>query len=218
MPLASLATVAAEGRCARRREPLASPGPTTPAIRRAPTMSRALFDRQLQDQLDAGPPDFWIGRRSRSLGEALLFVERAKATGLPVMATMCFETLPARSRTRATRPASAAKRLGRRGRGHRRRELPRTGRRSSSRSPSTMVEAVAGAVPVASQPVGVCRPRTAAPDFTRGPSFPYALTPMTLARARSGQRSPPMRATPASATSAPVLRFGRRTRPARWPR
>src|SRR5437660_7028761 len=53
---------------------------------------RALFDRQLQDQLDAGPPDFWIGETFSYVAEALLFVERAKRTGLPVMVTMSFET------------------------------------------------------------------------------------------------------------------------------
>src|SRR6187551_227771 len=52
---------------------------------------RALFDRQLQGQLDAGPPDLWIGETFSWLGEALLFVERAKPTGLPVMVTMSFE-------------------------------------------------------------------------------------------------------------------------------
>ena len=71
---------------------------------------RGLFDRQLQDQLDAGPPDFWIGETFSYTGEALLFVERAKATGLPVMATMCFERLPARSYEGDT-PGEAAKRL-----------------------------------------------------------------------------------------------------------
>src|SRR5581483_7509442 len=49
---------------------------------------RALFDRQLQDMLDAGPPDFWVGETFSYLGEALLFVERASpprtnATRLP---------------------------------------------------------------------------------------------------------------------------------------
>jgi betaine-homocysteine S-methyltransferase len=39
--------------------------------------TRALFDRQLQDQIDAGPPDFWIGE-TFGWREALLFVERAK--------------------------------------------------------------------------------------------------------------------------------------------
>ena len=72
----------------------------------SPDHVRALLDRQLQDQVDAGPPDFFIGETFSFLGEALLFVERAKLTGLPVMATMSFETMPPR-RTRATRPASA---------------------------------------------------------------------------------------------------------------
>src|SRR6266496_2998165 len=37
---------------------------------------RALLDRQLQDQIDSGPPDFWIGETFSYTGEALLFVER----------------------------------------------------------------------------------------------------------------------------------------------
>src|SRR5437870_11771941 len=69
---------------------------------------RALFDRQLQDQTDAGPPDFWIGETFSYLAEALLFVERAKATGLPVMATMCFEQAMPRSYEDLT-PAECAK-------------------------------------------------------------------------------------------------------------
>jgi len=52
---------------------------------------RALFDRQLQDMLDAGGVDLWVGETFSYLGEALLFVERAKATDLPVMVTMSFE-------------------------------------------------------------------------------------------------------------------------------
>src|SRR4029450_9950456 len=76
----------------------------------SPDHVRALLDRQLQDQLDAGPPDFWIGETFSYTGEALLFVERAKATGLPVMATMCFEKLPARSYEGDT-PSDAAKKL-----------------------------------------------------------------------------------------------------------
>ena len=68
-----------------------------PADAASPDHVRALLDRQLQDQLDAGPPDFWIGETFSFLGEALLFVERAKQTGLPVMVTMSFETLPAKA-------------------------------------------------------------------------------------------------------------------------
>ena len=58
---------------------------------------RGLFDRQLQDMLDAGPPNFWVGETFSHLGEALLFVERAKATGLPAMVTMSFEQAKPRS-------------------------------------------------------------------------------------------------------------------------
>ena len=94
-----------------------------PADPASPDHVRGLFDRQLQDQIDAGPPDFWIGETFSYLGEALLFVERAKATGLPVMATMSFEKLPA-SPTRATRRGDCAERARGGRRRHRRCELP----------------------------------------------------------------------------------------------
>ena len=71
---------------------------------------RELFDRQLRDQSDAGPPDFWIGETFSYLGEALLFVERAKATGRPVMVTMSFEQPVARSYEGDT-PADCARKL-----------------------------------------------------------------------------------------------------------
>ncbi len=41
--------------------------------------------------------DFWIGETFSYLGEALLFVERATLTGLPVMVTMSFDAMPAAS-------------------------------------------------------------------------------------------------------------------------
>ena len=71
---------------------------------------RGLFDRQLQDQTDAGGVDFWIGETFSFVGEALLFVERAKRTGLPVMATMCFEQALPRSYEGDT-PAECARKL-----------------------------------------------------------------------------------------------------------
>src|SRR6202167_3133502 len=51
---------------------------------------RKTFDEQLAVQVDAGV-DFIIGETFSWLGEALLAVERAKKTGLPVMVTICFE-------------------------------------------------------------------------------------------------------------------------------
>src|SRR4029434_8348355 len=71
---------------------------------------RELFDRQLRDQTDAGPPDFWIGETFSYLGEALLFVERAKSTALRVMVTMSCEQPVARSYEGDT-PADCARRL-----------------------------------------------------------------------------------------------------------
>jgi betaine-homocysteine S-methyltransferase len=140
---------------------------------------RSLFDRQLQDQLDAGPPDFWIGETFSFLGEALLFVERAKATGLPVMVTMSFETLPAKA-YEGDAPGEAAKKLAEAGAdvvgvnclNGPAQQLPIA---------LEMVQALGGAVPVAAQPVAY-RTSEEEPDFTSGPDFPYALTPKTLAR------------------------------------
>jgi betaine-homocysteine S-methyltransferase len=124
---------------------------------------RALLDRQLQDQVDAGPPDFWIGETFSYLGEALLFVERAKATGLPVMVTMSFEKRPFVS-YEGDDPGTCARRLADAGADivgvnclngpdH---QLPIA---------REMVRAVAGAVPVAAQPVAYAT-TDEHPDFT----------------------------------------------------
>jgi betaine-homocysteine S-methyltransferase len=140
---------------------------------------RALLDRQLQDQMDAGPPDFWIGETFSYTGEALLFVERAKATGLPVMATMCFEKLPARSYEDDT-PADAAKKLADAGAdivgvnclNGPAQQLPIA---------VEMVRAVGTGTPVAAQPVAYATTNDS-PDFTSWHDFPYGLSARTLAR------------------------------------
>jgi betaine-homocysteine S-methyltransferase len=150
--------------------------PSDPA---GPDHVRKLFDRQLQDQIDAGPPDLWIGETFSYLGEALLFVERAKATGRPVMVTMSFETLPARV-YEGDAAGEAAKKLADAGAdivgvnclNGPAQQLPIS---------AEMVKAVGGAVPVAAQPVAYATTERE-PDFTSGAAFPYALTPMTLAR------------------------------------
>jgi betaine-homocysteine S-methyltransferase len=141
---------------------------------------RALLDRQLQDQLDAGAPDLWIGETFSYLGEALLFVERASHTGLPTMVTMSFETLPATS-YEGDAPGECAKRLADAGAdivgvnclNAPAQQLPIA---------ADMVRAVGGAVPVASQPVAYATTNEH-PDFTAWDEFPYALTSMTLPRA-----------------------------------
>jgi betaine-homocysteine S-methyltransferase len=139
---------------------------------------RALFDRQLQDQLDAGPPDFWIGETFSHLGEALLFVERANATGLPVMVTMCFEQPEPRSYEGDT-PDECAKRLAEAGAdivgvnclNGPEQQLPIA---------IEMRRAVEG-VFVASQPVAYAT-TAEQPDFTAWPNFPYELDPMQVSR------------------------------------
>lgn len=150
-----------------------------PADPASPDHVRGLLDRQLQDQIDAGPPDFWIGETFSYLGEALLFVERAKATGLPVMATMSFEKLPAASYEGDT-PGRCAERLAEAGAdivgvnclNGPAQQLPIA---------VAMVEAVGTSVPVAAQPVAYATTDEAA-DFTSTPAFPYGLSAVTLAR------------------------------------
>jgi betaine-homocysteine S-methyltransferase len=150
-----------------------------PADGASPDHVRGLFDRQLQDQLDAGPPDFWIGETFSFLGEALLFVERGKATGLPVMVTMSFETLPAKT-YEGDLPGEAARKLAAAGAdivgvnclNGPVQQLPIA---------RDMAQALVGSVPVAAQPVAYAT-TSDAPDFTSGEEFPFALTPMTLAR------------------------------------
>lgn len=69
---------------------------------------RALFDEQIAHQTEVGV-DFFIGETFLTLGEALIALERAKRTGLPVMITISIEEKPV---TRdGKRPAECAKAL-----------------------------------------------------------------------------------------------------------
>lgn len=138
---------------------------------------RSLFDRQLQDQLDAGPPDFWLGETFSYLGEAILFVERAKATGLPVVATMCFEQQVPRSYEGDT-PAECARRLRDAGA-----DVVGVNCLNGPEQQLPIALEMRGAVEgyVAAQPVAY-RTTAEEPDFTSSPSFPYELDPRQLSR------------------------------------
>jgi betaine-homocysteine S-methyltransferase len=138
---------------------------------------RALFDRQLQDQVDAGGVDFWIGETFSYLGEALLYVERAKATGLPVMATMCFEKLPATSYEGAS-AGECARRLADAGA-----DIVGVNCLNAPEQQLPIALEMRAAVDgfVASQPVGF-RTTDEAPDFTSAPTFPFELDPLQLSR------------------------------------
>src|SRR5437588_2969624 len=139
---------------------------------------RALFDRQLQDQLDAGGVDLWIGETFSFLGEAALFVERARRTGLPVMATMSFEQRVPRAYEGDT-PAECARRLA-----HGGADIVGVnclnGPEQQLAIAAEMRAAVSGHV--ASQPVAY-RTTDDRPDFTSSEAFPYALDPLQLSRA-----------------------------------
>lgn len=138
---------------------------------------RALFDRQLQDMLDAGGVDLWVGETFSYLGEALLFVERAKATGLPVMVTMSFEQPEPRA-YEGDDPGACARKLADAGA-----DIVGVNclNGPEQQLPIAVQMRAATDAYVAAQPVAY---RTTAdrPDFTAWPNFPYALSPMQLSR------------------------------------
>jgi betaine-homocysteine S-methyltransferase len=136
---------------------------------------RATFDEQLRVQVEEGV-DFIVGETFSWLGEALLAVERAKRTGLPVMVTICFEN---RNETMEGHSAAAAAKT-----------LLDAGAdivgMNCLRPPQHMLgpmeemrKAVSGYL--ACQPVGFRTPQEK-PDFTSLPEFPYALDPLQLTR------------------------------------
>src|SRR5215472_6456230 len=136
---------------------------------------RKTFDEQLSVQLDEGV-DFIIGETFSWLGEALIYVERARTTCLPVMVTICFEnrdeTAEGKSATEAAKALfdAGADIVG----------------MICLRPPQHMLgcmeqmrRAVSGYL--ACQPVAYRTPKEK-PDFTSLPEFPYALDPLQLTR------------------------------------
>src|SRR3989454_11847339 len=134
---------------------------------------RELFDRQFQDQLDAGGPDFWVGETFSYLGEALLFVERAKRTDRPVMVTMSFEQPEPRSYEGNT-PAECAKRLADAGA-----DIVGVNCLNGPAQQLPIAREMRDAVPgyIAAQPVAYAT-TVDQPDFTATGNFPYALDPL----------------------------------------
>jgi betaine-homocysteine S-methyltransferase len=138
---------------------------------------RALFDRQLEDMVDAGGVDFWVGETFSYLGEALLFVERARRTGLPAMVTMSFEQMEPRS-YEGDPPGECAKRLVDAGA-----DIVGVNCLNGPEQQLPIAVEMRRAVSsyVAAQPVAY-RTTGERPDFTAWESFPYGLSPMQLAR------------------------------------
>src|SRR3974390_2141022 len=141
---------------------------------------RQTFDEQLRVQCEEGV-DFIIGETFSWLGEALLAVECAKKTGLPVMVTICFENKDETADGKSA--ADAAKALFDAG-------ADIVGM-NCLRPPQhilkpmeEMRKAVSGYL--ACQPVGYRTPKDK-PDFTSLPEFPYELDPLQLSRREMGQ-------------------------------
>jgi methionine synthase I (cobalamin-dependent) len=140
---------------------------------------RAMFDRQLEVMVGEGI-DFVIGETFTWLGEALIALERAARTGLPVMITMSFEKDP---RTyEGDTPAGCARRLRDAGADVVGINCLRDPERTLPLA-AEMRAAVDG--PVACQPVAF-RTSDDQPDFTASPSFPFALDPLQLPRQAMG--------------------------------
>ena len=136
---------------------------------------RKTFDEQLAVQVDEGV-DFIIGETFSWLGEALLAVERAKQTGLPVMVTICFENKDETSDGKSA--AESAKTLLDAG-------ADIVGI-NCLRPPEHILgpmEAMRKAVDgyLACQPVAYHTPKLQ-PDFSSLPEFPLGLDPLQLTR------------------------------------
>jgi len=140
---------------------------------------RKTFDEQLAVQVEEGV-DFIIGETFSWLGEALIAVERAKKTGLPVMVTICFENKNETSEGKSA--AAAAKALVGAG-------ADVVGM-NCLRPPDHLLghmEEMRRAVDgyLACQPVAYRTPKEK-PDFTSLPEFPLGLDPLQLTRKEMG--------------------------------
>src|SRR5262252_8438750 len=146
--------------------------PDTPS---AAERVRKTFAEQLAVQVEEGV-DFIIGETFSWLGEALIAVERAKKTKLPVMVTICFENKDETADGRSA--ADAAKALFDAGADIVGMNCLRPP--EHLRAPmEEMRKAVSGYL--ACQPVAYRTPKNK-PDFTSLPEFPYALDPLQLTR------------------------------------
>ena len=141
---------------------------------------RRTFDEQLEWQTSEGV-DFIIGETFSWLGEALLCVERAKRTGLPVMVTVCFENEDATPEGKSA--ADAARALTDAGA-----DIVGINCLRSPEHTLPLMAEMRRAVKcyVACQPVAY-RTTHEHRDFTSLPAFPDQLEPFQLARREMAQ-------------------------------
>ncbi|MGH9430097.1 MAG: homocysteine S-methyltransferase family protein [Terriglobia bacterium] len=136
---------------------------------------RAQFDEQLRVQVEEGV-DFIIGETFSWLGEALIAVERARKTGLPVMVTVCFENHDLSTDDKT--PAECAKALADAGA-----DIVGVNCLRNPRNTLPLMAAMRQAVSgyLGCQPVAYRTPE-GKPDFTSLPEFPYALDTLQMSR------------------------------------
>lgn len=137
---------------------------------------RALFDRQLQVQLDGGV-DFIIGETFSYIEEALIAVERIKKAGKVAMVTLCFELEP--KCYEGYGPAECAKRLQDAGA-----EIVGINCLRNPKHTLPLIEEMRKAVGgyIAAQPAAYHTPDDK-PDFTSLPEFPLGLDRLQWTRA-----------------------------------
>jgi betaine-homocysteine S-methyltransferase len=150
--------------------------PNSPA---AADRVRRTFDEQLAVQVEEGV-DFIIGETFSWLGEALIAVERARKTGLPVMVTICFENQDETADGKSA--AESAKALLDAGADIAGMNCLRPPEHTLG-AMEEMRRAVSGYL--ACQPVAYRTPKDK-PDFTSLPEFPLALDPLQLTRQEMG--------------------------------
>jgi betaine-homocysteine S-methyltransferase len=151
--------------------------PNSPA---AADKVRRTFDEQLAVQVEEGV-DFIIGETFSWLGEALIAVERARKTGLPVMVTICFENQDETADGKSA--AESAKALLDAGADIAGMNCLRPPEHTLG-AMEEMRRAVSGYL--ACQPVAYRTPKDK-PDFTSLPEFPLALDPLQLTRQEMGE-------------------------------
>jgi len=136
---------------------------------------RQTFEEQLRVQVEEGI-DFVIGETFGWLGEALIAVEAARATGLPAMVTVSFENQTVTSDGKTA--AECAKALRDAGA-----DIVGINCLRSPEHTLPLLEEMRKAVGgyLAGQPVGYRTPADR-PDFTSLPQFPYELDPLQLSR------------------------------------
>ncbi|HEX9636757.1 MAG TPA: homocysteine S-methyltransferase family protein [Acidobacteriota bacterium] len=141
---------------------------------------RRAVDQQLRVQMEEGV-DFLIGETYAWLGEALLALERAKQTGLPVMITMSFDNKPLAYEGHD--PAECARRLVDAGA-----DIVGINCLRNPEHTLPLMAQIRAAVsgPIACQPAAYATPADQ-PDFTSLEAFPHDLEPLQLSRSAMGE-------------------------------